>query len=107
MPRSASTPAAIVIREPQATYGFAAHLKRCGRKATQKTRIRHQHRLAPADGQATLRRLIRATRATRRYVEREMQRWNPVARMIVGVSQLRQTIELLRFGRRPLIDARI
>jgi len=46
-------------------------------------------------------------RECRRDFEDEAEGRNPVARMIVGVGELRLPIEQLRLGRRPLVDARI
>src|SRR6266571_9360591 len=43
----------------------------------------------------------------RRDLEREAERRDLVARMVVGVSQLRQSIKLLRFVRGALVDSRI
>ena len=42
-----------------------------------------------------------------RDLEREAERRDLVARMVVGVSQLRKSIKLLRFVGRPLVDSGI
>src|SRR5438105_8996311 len=52
-------------------------------------------------------RIAREPRRAARHCEREAERWNLVAWMIVAIRQLRQPIELLRLILRALVDARI